>query len=49
VLERCIRELSHKVKAVNAVGCLSKGRLLMLGVLSKGFTEKVGSLRPHEL
>lgn len=49
MLERCIRELSHNVKAVNEVGYLSKGRLLMLGVLSKDFTEKVGSLRPHEL
>lgn len=44
-----VSELSCKAKAVNAVGCLSQGRFLMLGVLSKGFIGKGGSLRLHEL
>ena len=51
MIEQNIRDLTYKVKAVNAVVFHSKRRLLMLGALnlSKGLTEKMDSFRSHEL
>ena len=43
VLEWCIRELSRKVKAVNAVGCLSKGKWCWRTLIGMGKCSETSS------
>lgn len=49
IIEQYITEVTYEVKAISAVGLCSKGRLLLFGVISYGFTDKIDSFKSRKL